>query len=145
MKKLAATIGLGLLLTVGIAAANEVANPVVKERKDVMQAIRINTATLGDMASGKTTFDAPAATAAKTALAAAAADIVVKFEANEDDPKSEATPAIWLNYADYTAKAEVLVSAAEAIDTTTLEGIKAGMGPVGATCRDCHQLYRAKR
>lgn len=139
------SLALATLLATGAAFAKDVANPVVKERMEVMQVIRVNTGTLGDMASGKITFDAAKATEAKTALAAAAAEIVAKFEANEDDPASESTPAIWQNYSDFTAKAEVLVTAAEAMDTASIDGIKAGMADVGGTCRACHQPYRAKR
>src|SRR5690606_23182662 len=103
-------------------------NPVVKERMDLMQTIRVNTGTLGNMASGKEAFDPAAATAAKTALAAAAAEIVVKFQANEDDPVSEGSPKIWEDYAGFTTRAEALVTAAEAVDVASLDGLKAGMG-----------------
>lgn len=126
-------------------AKDGVTNPVVKARMDNMQVIRTNTGTLGDMAQGKTVFDAAAATEAKTALAAAAAEIVKAFEANEDDPVSEATPKIWENYADFTAKAEALVAAAEAADTSSLDGLRKGMGAIGGSCKACHEGYRLER
>ena len=146
MKSLTISLALCAGLVAGAALAKDgVTNPVVKERMDVMQTIRVNTGKLGDMASGKATFDAAAATEAKTALAAAAAQIVKAFEANEDDPVSEATPKIWETYADFSSKAEAMVTAAEAVDTSSLDGIKAGMGAVGGACKACHESYRAKR
>lgn len=146
MRSLTISFALCASLVAGAVFAKDgVTNPVVKARMDVMQTVRINTGTLGDMAEGKATFDAAAATAAKTALAAAAASIVKAFEAQEDDPVSEATPAIWTNFPDFSAKAEALVTAAEAMDTSSLDGVKAGMGSVGGSCKACHEGYRAKR
>lgn len=146
MKFLPKAIALCLIAAAGAASAKDgVTNPVVKERMDLMQVIRVNTGTLGNMASGKAAFDAAAATAAKTALAAAAAEIVVKFQANEDDPVSEGSPKIWQNYPDFTTKAEALVTAAEGVDVASLDGLKAGMGAIGASCQSCHEVYRVKK
>lgn len=143
MKAILGTAGLVALLTTGMAFAKDgVTNPIVKERMDNMQTIRANMATLGGMASGKATFDEAAAVAAKTALAAAAAEIVSKFQANESDPVSEAQPAIWTNFEDFTAKAEPLVTTAEAINTSSIDALKASIGPVGTTCKSCHEAYR---
>lgn len=146
MKLAFVAIAAALTLSVGAAAAKDgVTNPVVKERMDLMQTIRVNTGTLGDMAGGKTAYDATAATAAKTALAGAAAMIVAKFTPQEDDPVAEGRPEIWTNFADFTTKAESLVTAAEAVDVASLDGIKAGMGAIGGTCKACHEAYRAKK
>ncbi|GGE09211.1 Cytochrome c556 [Gemmobacter megaterium] len=146
MKFLSKTVALCLIAAAGAAAAKDgVTNPVVKERMDLMQTIRVNTGTLGNMASGKEAFDPAAATAAKTALAAAAAEIVVKFQANEDDPVSEGSPKIWEDYAGFTTRAEALVTAAEAVDVASLDGLKAGMGAIGGSCQSCHEVYRVKK
>lgn len=146
MKLAFVAIAAALSLSVGAAAAKDgVTNPVVKERMDLMQMVRASTASLGDMAAGKTAFDAQAATVAKTALAAAAAQITAKFQANEDDPVAEGRPEIWTNFADFTTKAESLVTAAEALDVASLAGLQAGMGAVGGTCKACHEAYRAKK
>lgn len=131
------------VLIAGTAVANEkITNPVVKERVALMQTVRVNTATLGDMAQGKTAFDAAAATTARANLAAAAAEVVARFEAEEMDPFSRAKPEIWMAFDDYTTKAEALLKAAEALDTASLAGIQAGMGAVGGSCQSCHEAYR---
>lgn len=143
MKLQAKIVGLGLVLVAGMAVAKEgVTNPVVKERMDLMQVVRVNTGTLGDMASGKVTFDAAKAAEAKAALVAAAAEIPAKFEPEETDPVSEAKPEIWMMFDEFTANAATLEEAAAAIDTASLDGIKAGMGPVGGACKDCHTDFR---
>lgn len=146
MKLAFVAIAAALTLFAGSATAKDgVTNPVVKERMDLMQMIRASTATLGDMAGGKTAFDAQAAMVAKTALAAAAGQITAKFQAEEDDPVAEGRPEIWMMFDDFTTKAEALVTAAEAVDVASLDGIKAGMGAVGGTCKACHEAYRAKK
>jgi cytochrome c556 len=133
----------GLALAAGMAFAKEgVQDPTVKARMDLMGTIAMNTKILGDMAGGKTAFDAAAAEAAKTALAAAAAEIPAKFEPQATDPVSEAAPAIWTSWEDYLVKAQALVTAAEAIDVSSADTIGAGMGAVGGTCRACHSAYQ---
>ena len=37
------------------------------------------------------------------------------------------------------------VMAAEAIDVSTLESLRAGVTETGKTCLDCHQTYREKK
>lgn len=133
----------GLVLVAGVAVAKEgVQDPTVKARMDLMGTIGMNVKVLGDMATDKAPFDATAAAAAKEALVAASADIAAKFEPQATDPVSEAKPEIWTNWDDFVAKGEALNAAAIAIDPASLEGIKAGMGAIGGTCRDCHSTYR---
>lgn len=143
MNRISRTLALSLIVLGGAALAKEgVTNPVVKARQDTMAAISMNTKVLGDMAGGKTAFDAAAAAAAKTALAAAAAEIPARFQPQETDPVTEAKPEIWTNWADFVAKAEALATAAEALDAATLDGVKAGMAGVGGACKACHSVYR---
>lgn len=131
-------------VTFGAAALAhaDVANPVVKERMALMGEIRTNFATLGGMVQGKTAFDAATAAEAKAALAAAAAMIPAKFEANETDPESEAAPAIWDDWEGFTADAADFEAAVAALDTASLESVQAGFRPIGGSCGACHQAYR---
>lgn len=146
MKLAFVAISAALVLSVGAASAKDgVTNPVVKARMDLMQTIRVNTGALGDMAQGKAAFDAAKAAEAKSALAAAAAQIAAKFEAEEDDPVAEGRPEIWMMFDDFTKKAEALVMAAETVDVASLAGLQAGMGAIGGTCKTCHEAYRAKK
>lgn len=133
----------GLLIAMPAATfAQEAQDPAVKARIDVMKTIRMSTGTLGDMASGKAAFDAAAAGQAKTALATAAAQIPVVFEAQADDPVSESKPNIWTDWATFAADAKKLEDAATAIDVSSVETLKAGMGAAGGTCRACHTVFR---
>jgi cytochrome c556 len=143
VKITAKIIAVALICAGGVALAAGAVEPSVKARQELMGTIAMNTKVLGDMAGGKTAFDAAAAEAAKTALAAAAADIPVKFEPQATDPASKSKPEIWTNWADFTAKGAALATAATAVDASTLEGVQAGMGAIGETCGSCHRAYRS--
>jgi cytochrome c556 len=146
MKIISKVFVVTLALSAGVAFAKDgVQDPTVKARMDLMGTIAMNTKTLGDMAGGKTDFDATAAAAAKAALSAAAADILVKFETEADDPVSEARPDIWMNWDGFAEDAGALGAAADAMDVASLDGIKAGMGAIGGSCKDCHTDFRAKK
>lgn len=146
MKLISKAVIASLVLSAGVAFAKEgVQDPTVKARMDLMGTIGMNTKTLGDMAGDKAAFDATAAAAAKAALMAAAADIPVKFETEADDPVAEARPDIWMNFDGFKEKAAALAAAATAIDVSSLEGVKAGMGAVGESCKGCHTDFRAKK
>lgn len=143
MKMLSRTLALGLIVAGGMAfAEGEASDPTVKARQEIMKTIGMNTKVLGDMAGGKADFDAAAAEAAKAAMIAAAAEVAVKFEMQADDPASEAKAEIWSNWDDFVTKADALGAAAEALDPSSLEGVRAGMGGIGGSCKGCHSLYR---
>lgn len=144
MKFLTKTLVAGLVLAGGMAfAEGEATEPNAQAREAVMQTIGMNLKVLGDMAGDKTPFDAAAAEAAKAALIAAAADAPAKFETQgAADPASEAKPELWSNWDDFVKKAGALGGAVTAMDVASVDGIKAGMGAVGGTCKDCHTAYR---
>jgi cytochrome c556 len=136
-------LAVALMLVAGVAIAKEgVKDPTVKARMDLMAVVATNTKTLGEMAGGKIPFDATAAAAAKSALAAAAAEIPAKFEPQATDPVTEAKAEIWTNWDQFVAKSEALLKAAEAVDTASPETIGAGMGAIGGACKDCHSTFR---
>jgi cytochrome c556 len=135
---LIATLG----LAAGVAMAADATDPTAKARQELMDTIGASMKVLGDMAGGKAPFDAAAATAAKDALVAAGADIPAKFETAATDPASKAKPEIWTDFAGFTAKATTFSTAAGALDVTSADTIKATLGGIGGTCKDCHSAYR---
>lgn len=143
MKLIMKTLIAGVVMSAGIAYAEvEPTDPVVIARQDLMKTIGMNTKVLGDMAGGKADFDAAKAEAAKAALIAASADIGAKFETQSTDPGEEAKPEVWTNWEDFLKKAGALNAAATALDASSLDTIKAGMGGIGGACKDCHTSYR---
>lgn len=142
MKLISKSIAFGLILAAGVAAAQDATNPSVIARKDLMKSNGMSVKILGDMAGGKSAFDAAAAAAAVAQLAANGADTAAKFQANEVDPASKASPDVWTNWDDFVAKADALAAAAKAVDTSTVEGVQAGLAGIGGACKGCHTSYR---
>ena len=134
------------LLIVGLAGAaiahEGVKNPAVMARMHGMKELGAATKILGGMAKGEAAYDKAAAEAAVQKLQTEAARIAALFEANEDDPKSEALPTIWENYSDFSAKADALGSVAKAVSVGSLDDVRAAMPQIGAACKACHQTYR---
>lgn len=143
MKTHTKTLALGLMLAAGVAIAKEgVQNPVVKARMDAMATIGANVKVLGDMAGGKAPFDAAKAAEAGGMISGTAVQITDLFQPQETDPVTEAKPEIWANWDDFSGKAEALFKASLALDTTSLEGVQAGMAGLGGACKACHSTYR---
>jgi len=108
-----------------------------------MKAIGGSMKVLGDMAGGKTAYDAAAAEEAKAKLVAAVAEIPTSFATQgAADPNSEAKPEIWANWDDFLKDAQTLKAAADAADVSSVDTIKTAMGALGGVCKDCHTEYR---
>ena len=133
------------LLTAGAALAHQgVQNPAVMARMEAMKIVGDNTKILGTMANGERAFDAATARAAAAEIAVQAGRTPDLFEAFETDPKSEALPAIWQSFGDFTDKAMAMQTAAEvaASGITSPDTLQAALRQIGATCKACHQAYR---
>ncbi|MBL9046022.1 MAG: cytochrome c [Tabrizicola sp.] len=139
---------IGAVLASGIAYAEDLepTDPSAIAREEVMKMIGQNIGILGDMAGGKTAYDAAAAEAAKAALIEATGKIETAFmEQGAADPASEAKPDIWANWDDFLKKAKAANDAANAMDVASVETIGAGMGALGGACKDCHTTYRVMK
>jgi cytochrome c556 len=134
-----------MLASAPVWAHENVSDPQVKARMMVMGDIRNSMGTLGGMAKGKIAFDAAQAAEAKAVLSKAAAQVLSAFEAPASDPVSEAAPAIWTDWDGFATKSVAMDAAIEALDTSSLDTIKAGLGPIGKTCGACHKAYRIKK
>lgn len=137
-------LAFGLILAGGIALAGGATDPDAKARQDLMDANGAAVKTLSGMASGDVAFDAAAAAAAAKKLADDAAAIPEVFKnKGADDPKSAAKDEIWTDWDSFIAKAADLGKAAAAMDTSSVDGVKAGMGAIGGACQACHKEYKA--
>jgi cytochrome c556 len=141
MKKI--TIAIVAMVLSGVAIhAHSVENPIVQKRMDLMKEIKSAIGVLGGMAKGTIAFDVVAATAAQTTLIEQSELVATTFEANETDPKSEALPSIWENWDTFVEMADDLTFAAEGLDVTSLDGVRGGLGNIGASCGACHKKFR---
>lgn len=134
-----------IVLAAGMATAHEgVKNPAVMARMQAMSQIGNAMKTLGQMAKGQVAFDAGAARTAADQIARFAAETPALFQAEEDDPKSEAKPEIWMNFKDFTSISEALETAAKAAsaDMANVSDVQSAMQSMGQTCAACHKAYR---
>ena len=141
------TLVAAVIALIGAAAlAHEgVKDPGVKARMDNMEYIRASMAVLGDMAKGKTAFEANLAAQARANLMSAADAVPELFETPHKDPKSEALPAIWTNWPDFLERAAAFKAAAESLEPESLDSLRAGLRTVGGSCQGCHEVYRQKK
>ena len=141
MKKLAIITVATALSGVAIHA-HSVENPVVQKRMNVMKEIKGAMGVLGGMAKGAMAFDAAAISAEQNTVIERSKMVAAAFEANETDPKSEALPAIWENWDAFLEMADDLTFAAEGLDATSVDGVRGGLGNIGASCGACHKKFR---
>ena len=132
-----------------LALAHEGATGVVKERMDLMDRQKDDMKIIGDMAKGKTPFDAAEAAEAASDIGLTAKKISELFPEGSTGGKSEALPAIWEKWDRFTANAEDLGSAADALVSalgdSENQDWKAAFEKVGEACKSCHEDFRAKK
>lgn len=137
-------IGVMVALAGTALAHSGVQNAAVKARMHAMNQIGADTKVLGQMAKGETGFDAAAARAAAARIAQHAGQTPALFEAREDDPKSEARPEIWADYADFTARAHDLERVAGDLSRQIAApaDLRAAIPMLAGACKACHSKYR---
>lgn len=145
------------LLTVTAAAFSvpaqaQFAKPedAIKYRKAAFTVMGAHIGRVGAMVQGKAPFDAKLA-AENIAIAAAVVKLpYTAFGADTDLGDTKAKPEIWKEKAKFDAAAQKAnVEMAKLAEATrsgsfTLDQLKAAFGPVGQSCKECHDAYRAK-
>lgn len=144
MKRKVILVGSSLMFATVVLAHDGVQNPAVKARMDSMGAIAENMKSLSLMLKGNETFDLENARLAVANIADHAGQTPALFEAQENDPKSEAKDEIWTNFDDFSAQASNLQTLAlQLVDTiSTKDDLGPAMRDLGASCKDCHSIYR---
>lgn len=149
MKKLIAISALASLGAFAAFAQDE--SPfadAVEMRHGLMLQMATDLGTMGDMAKGKATYDAAAASKAAANVAAIASVLSMsQFPEGSENGKAEdsfALPAIWANSDDFIAKIADLNTAAGAMkDAAGSEAtLKDGVAKLAAACSACHKDYR---
>jgi cytochrome c556 len=101
---------------------------------------------IGAMVQGKAPFDAKAA-ADNAEIATMMSKLpYTAFVAGTDKGETKAKPEIWTEDAKFRAAAskmqEEMAKLNAAAKTGNLDQIKAAFGPVGQSCKACHDEYR---
>ena len=116
----------------------------VKERMMVMKEMANTTKIIGQMLKGKTSFDANEAKLALERLSSLSLKTPKVFMINASDPKSEAKPAIWDEFDEFTRLskdlAETSILLARSIDS--IDDLRPALRGVSSGCKACHSRYR---
>ena len=116
----------------------------VKERMMVMKAMADNTKIIGQMLKGKTSFDENEAKLALERLSSLSLKTPKVFEVNATDPKSEAKPAIWDEFDEFTKLSKDLAETTEVLagSVGTINDLRPALKRVSSGCKACHSKYR---
>lgn len=134
--------GLAVALAGGVPLVAQTRDAAVAARTTLMAGIGAETRALGDMASGRSSFDATRAQAAQAEIARRAALITDRFRTEALHPDSEARPEIWTQWTQFAARASDLQAAAAALDPSSAASLRGGLAQLGAACRACHGSFR---
>ncbi len=134
-----------------IATADPIKD-AIDARQGYYQVVKHNAGVLFGMAQGKIDYDAARATSAANDLQALANlgndGMWPMGSSNADRPgETRALPVIWGTYPAVLEKSEAFKSASNALASSAgngLDALRAGVQTLGASCKGCHDTYRAK-
>jgi cytochrome c556 len=133
-------------LVVMPATAHDHATGVVKERMGMMEAMARSVKSIRERIRDKR--DLPAIKADAKALLEHSRHLSHLFPAGSTQPPTDASAAIWKNWADFEARAKAMEAAsANLANADVVDAAKLGVlvRAVSQSCSGCHELYRVKR
>jgi cytochrome c556 len=142
----AAALLLGAITS--LALAHEGATGVVKERMDLMKGQQKHMKLIGDMAKGKTGFDAAKAAKAARDLGQSTHRIPELFPKGSGGHPSEALDAVWTDWDRFTEDAKKAEASANdlasSLEATPPDDWKAAFKTMVDACKSCHESFRQK-
>ena len=116
----------------------------VKERMMVMKEMANTTKIIGQMLKRKTPFDANEAKLALERLSSLSLETPKVFKINASDPKSEARPAIWDEFDEFTRLSKDLAETSLVLagSINSFEDLRPALKGVSSGCKACHSHYR---
>jgi len=147
----AALVGAAVVATAADGGPHDKA---IKARQAMFQTYAFNIGVLGGMAKGKRPYDADVAAEAAANLDAAANFGQRQYWPQGSDnqtpgnARTRALPEIWTTYPAIGEKSQALKDATAVMKVEAgkgLDQLKAAIGDVGASCKGCHDDYRAKK
>jgi cytochrome c556 len=149
MKKLilAATI---LAASLPAAAQFQKAEDAIKYRQSAMTLMGAHFGRLAGMAQGRIAFDAKAAADNATVLSALVFLPFGAYGAGTDKgAPTRVKPEIWSNAAGFKTRSDEMQAAVAKLDAAArsgnLDALKAAVGPVGDSCKGCHDDFRNEK
>lgn len=132
-----------------VATSDKHAKTATTYRQSVFQLLRSNMAPLGGMAKGVLPYDAEVmqTNALRMQQLAEMLPDYLQTDTRKFDVDTDAKPQLWDNFADVEKKAEALKAAAMKLEQVAKamdeSAYRAAIGDVGASCKSCHDEYKA--
>ena len=133
---------------VAATEADSDAARAIEYRKSIYHAIRWNWVPLAEMVQQKRAFDRAEFVRRSTRVSFLAHQLLEGFPpGSHEGAETEALPAIWNDFGDFTAKLDDFKREAHALRTLAATGdeaaIKSQFVKTAGTCKACHDEYRA--
>ena len=142
---LAVATVIGLASALPASAQFQKPEDAIKYRQSAMFVMGNHMGRLGAMVQGRVPFDAAQASANADVLLVMSKLPFAGFTEGTTAANSKAKPEIWTESAKFDAGAqrmqEAMVKLNEAAKSANLDQIKAAFGPVGQSCKSCHDAY----
>jgi cytochrome c556 len=142
---LAVAAVIGLASALPASAQFQKPEDAIKYRQSAMFVMGNHMGRLGAMVQGRVPFDAAQAAANADVLLVMSKLPFAGFSEGTMAANSKAKPEIWTERAKFDAGAqrmqEAMVKLNEAAKSANLDQIKAAFGPVGQSCKSCHDAY----
>lgn len=157
MKRLITGLALVSVLGISAIATAQDKGPhdgAIEARQAMFKLYGFSMGTLGAMAKGKMDYNAELAQElADNLYSAARLGQSAMWPPGSDNATpgnapTRALPDLWANFPDVGKKGQALLAASETLKAEAgngLDALRGVMGDVGATCKDCHDDYRAKK
>jgi len=151
MKKiLAAVAALASLATLPAAAQFQKPEDAIKYRQGAFTVMANHFGRVAAMAQGRVPFDAKVAADNAAIVATVSKLPLAAFtEGSDKGLPNRAKPEIWKDAAKFKAAGEKMTGEIAkfeaAAKTGNLDNIKAAVGAVGASCKGCHDDFRAEK
>lgn len=141
---------LAVLASLPAAAQFQKPEDAIKYRQSAFTVMANHLGRVGAMAQGRAPFDAKAA-ADNAAIVVTMSKLpwVAFGDGTDKGLPNRAKPEIWKDSAKVKDLAGKMMAEAEKLEAAaksgSLDAIKAAMGPLGASCKACHDDYRAEK
>ena len=146
----AAIASLGALASLPAAAQFQKPEDAIKYRQSALTVMSTHFGRVAAMAAGRIPYDAKAAADnAAIAVTMSRLPFVAFGEGTERGLPNRAKPEVWSQSAKFKELAEKMQGELLKLDVAakagTLDALKPAVGAVGASCKACHDDYRAEK
>lgn len=121
---------------------------ISEERTTAFKSFMPTFSSMKKMANGDEAFE-PEKFKAKAASFVKEARVPFEHFQNDPNGNGDALPAVWLKADAFKAEQDKFLNAVDALNTAAqtakLDDIKAAFGNVGASCKACHDAFRAEK